>query len=132
MEKIKVKTIVEIVGIPKEHVEKTMNRVVELINKHDKFELINHKLREAKEIKGLWSTFCEFEINFLNFEDLGTFCFEFMPSSVEVISPEIVKCDSKEVEDILNDMLTKMHQYDMVLKKVILEKKAKERETQNP
>ena len=32
MEKIKVKTIVEIVGIPQEHVEKTMQKVVELLS----------------------------------------------------------------------------------------------------
>tara|TARA_Y100000034_G_scaffold123397_1_gene170088 strand:- start:593 stop:994 length:402 start_codon:yes stop_codon:yes gene_type:complete len=123
METIRTKSIIEIVGKPKEHITQTMQKVVELIESNEKFSLTDKKIAETKEVKGLWSTFGEFEIDFSKFEDIGTFCFEFMPSSLEIISPEELKIDSKEVEEFTNDVLAKLHQYDMVVKQMILQQK---------
>ena len=122
MEIIRIKTIIELVGRPKEHIDKTMQKVVELLESNDKFSIIEKKITETKEIKGLWSTFGEFEINFSSFDDISTFCFEFMPSSIEIISPEKLKIDSREIENFTNDVLAKLHQYDMVVKQIILQK----------
>ncbi|MFH1376395.1 MAG: hypothetical protein ABIH25_02055 [Candidatus Woesearchaeota archaeon] len=130
METIKVKTIIEIVGTPKEHVEETINKVVTLINENKKFDLISQDVAEIKEVdlvtdvKNVWSSFGEFEIEFKNILDLTDFCFEFMPSSVEIIEPEIVKTDGKDLGQSLNDFLAKLHQYDMTLKKIILQQRA--------
>ena len=121
MEKIKIRSIIEIVGKPKEHIEDTMKKVVDLIKSNDKFSLTDQKIAEVKEVKGLWSTFGEFEIIFSSFEDIGTFCFEFMPSSVEILSPEEIKVDSHEIEDFTNDVLAKLHQYDMIAKQMFLQ-----------
>jgi hypothetical protein len=122
MEIIRIKTIIEIVGKPREHINKTMQKVVELLESNDKFSIIEKKIAETKEIKGLWSTFGEFEISFSSFDDISTFCFEFMPSSIEIISPEKLKIDSREIENFTNDVLAKLHQYDMVVKQMILQK----------
>ncbi len=123
METIRVKSIIELVGKPKEHIEKTMKKVVELLDSNNKLTIIEKKIAEAKEVKGLWSTFGEFEIGFSNFEDIGSFCFEFMPSSIEIISPAKIELDSKEVEDFTNDVLAKLHQYDMIVKQMILKQR---------
>jgi hypothetical protein len=128
MEKIKIKTIIEIVGMPKEHVEKTIQKVIDIIKEKKNFELIDSKIAETKEIKGLWSTFGEFEINFPNLGDLEDFCFDFMPSSVEIISPEKLNIPSSEVENFLNDVLAKLHQYDMAMKKIILQQRKEQKE----
>lgn len=128
MEKIKIKTIIEIVGMPKEHVEQTIQKVVDLVKSHKEFELIDSKVAETREIKGLWSTFGEFEINFTSLEHIEDFCFDFMPSSVEIISPEKLNVDSSEVESFLNDVLTKLHQYDMAIKKIILQQRKEQKD----
>jgi len=100
-----------------------MKKVVELLDSNNKLTIIEKKIAEAKEVKGLWSTFGEFEIGFSNFEDIGSFCFEFMPSSIEIISPAKIELDSKEVEDFTNDVLAKLHQYDMIVKQMILKQR---------
>ncbi len=128
MEKIKINTIIEIVGMPKEHVEKTMRQVVELIEKDEEIKKLNHDTAEAKLVKEMWSTFTEFELEFNNFKKLTDFCFNFMPSSIEIIEPETNKLSSGSIEEMLNDVLAKLHQYDMALKRMIMETRAKEQQ----
>jgi len=125
METIRTKSIIEIVGKPEEHITKTMNEVVKLIESNKKIDLISKNIAETKEVKGLWSTFGEFEIDFSSFKDLGNFCFDFMPSSLEIIDPEKFNIDSKEIEEFTNDVMAKLHQYDMVVKQMILQNKSK-------
>jgi len=131
METIKTKAIIEIVGKPKEHIEQTMEKVVKLIEENEKFNLLDKRVAKVKEIKGLWSTFGDFEIGFSNFEDISSFCFEFMPSSLEIISPDELKINAKEIENFTNDVLTKLHQYDMVVKQMILQQKANSQKKEN-
>ena len=118
MEKIKIKTIIEVAGFPKEHVEGTMAKVVEKLKKE--FEVEKNDVFEAVALKdkmeGFWSTFCEVNINFNKMEDLVIFCFEYMPSSVEIIQPEVLNLSNKDMENILNDLLSRLHHYDMLVK----------------
>ena len=118
---IKVNTIIEIIGKPKDHVEATMEKVIGLIEKNEKFKYISNNLRKAEEVKELWSTFSEFEIDFPGVTELTEFCFEFMPSSIEIIEPEKITSKSLEIQNFLNDVLNKIHSYDMVLKKFLLQ-----------
>ena len=64
MPKFVINTIIEIVGFPKEHIEKTMNSVIEKIKEDKKVKLISHSIREPKEVKNMWSTFTEFKVEF--------------------------------------------------------------------
>ena len=64
METIRTKSIIEIVGKPEKHITQTMNKVVELIASNKNMDLIDKTIAETKKIKGLWSTFGEFEIDF--------------------------------------------------------------------
>ena len=134
MEKITINSMVEIVGTPKKHIEDTMQNVVKLIKENKKFELINQKIAEpkqitvpgAEQIKDVWSTYGEFEINFEKLEDIEKFCLDFMPSSIEILKPEKLQLPSAELEDFINDILQKLHQYDMVLKKITLAQRMKQ------
>lgn len=127
---IKVNTIIEIVGKPKEHIDQTMDKVIELVTNNKDFKLIKHDKAPTKEVNNLWSTFTEFEIEFPNIEILTGFCFDFMPSSVEITEPEKLNINSKEVENSLNDVLAKIHQYDMVLKKYLMQEMAAKKQQQ--
>jgi len=92
------------------------------------FLSLNHDTAEAKLVKEMWSTFTEFELEFNNFKKLTDFCFNFMPSSIEIIEPETNKLSSGSIEEMLNDVLAKLHQYDMALKRMIMETRAKEQQ----
>ena len=41
-----------------------------------------------------------------------------MPSTVEILDPAGLEVDTNEVADLLNDMLTKLHKYSLVLTKL--------------
>lgn len=123
MDSLRVRAIIEILGTPKDHVEETMQKVLDLIKKSENMELISHDIAETQEIENIWSTFGEFELEFQDIDKLTDFCFEFMPSSIEILEPEdLVKVKTKKLEGLFNDMLTKVHHYDMTLKKIMLGK----------
>ena len=114
MEKLHVKTIIEIAGLPKEHVEEVMNKVVDKTKEN--YEVIKFNIFEAKPMKQLWSTFSEIEIKFNKLEDLIGFCFDYMPSSVEILNPEKFEFKNVEMTNVLNDLIARLHQFDRVIK----------------
>ena len=118
MDKIETRAIIEIAGFPKEHIEETMVKVVEKL-KQD-FKVSKQEVYEAVALKdkmeGFWSTFCEVEISFKNVNELVIFCFEYMPSSIEILTPEEIKFKGNEFNSIFNDLLSRLHQYDMIVK----------------
>jgi len=138
MEKIIVNTIIEIVGAPVEHVKETMDKICNLIKENKDYELIKKEISEPKETEfqhpskkdekvKVFSTFTEFEISFNDFDALTNFCFEFMPSSIEVIEPLELKIDAQEVNNSLNDILARLHhQSKIIMEYAALKKKIQE------
>lgn len=117
------RVIVEVVGKPKEHVEEAIKDYVEKLKKNPDFEVINHNISEASEIKdeknpGLWGTFVEIEMITESLSNMVGFCFDYMPSSVEILSPQEMKIKYNQAAGMLNDMQGKLHQIDMFAKKI--------------
>ena len=116
------RVIIEILGSPKEHVEETIHKVVKKIEDEEKnIKLINGKSYEANEVKGLWSSFAELELEFNNLYDLIGFSFDYMPSTIEILKPEKIDIDMYDINELLNDLLAKLHNYDMVTKNLSAE-----------
>ena len=119
---IKVRVIIEILGSPKKHVEETINKVVKKIETEETdIKLLNGKSYEATEVKGLWSTFAELELEFNKLYDLIGFSFDYMPSVIEILEPEKMNIEMGDVNELLNDLLAKLHNYDMVTKNLSAE-----------
>ena len=51
-------------------------------------------------------------------ENLIGFCFDFMPSSIEILEPNNLSMEIQEIGDLLNDLLARLHKYDMALKSI--------------
>lgn len=114
MQELEAICIIELVGAPKEHVEEVMNKVVEKIK--GSFKVIRYNIFETKQLDKFWSTFTEVTINFEKLEDLFGFCFDYMPSSVEIIKPDKLDINNNNVNELLNDMVGRLHEYDMLMK----------------
>jgi len=112
---IKARTIMEIAGSPKEHVEKTMNVVMEELKK-SKFEIYEVEIAPVTEEKELFSTFAEIEMGFKSLIQVYEFCFDFMPSSIDVLEPSKLEMEQEDFSSALNDMLATIHKLDMHLK----------------
>lgn len=118
------KVIIEVAGKPKEHIENTLRLVINKIKKEEKnIRLKQGDLYKAKEVeitteqKGqFWSTFAELDLYFKNVQTLIAFCFEYMPSSVEILEPQDMRFQLKEFSDLLTELLAKLHSIGMSLK----------------
>lgn len=111
--------IIEMVGKPKEHVEKTLKDYMKTINEQKDLELINEDFSEGKPVEGeMFSTFVEVELLAKGVDKIFNFCFDYMPSSIEVIDPENLKYRSSDFTDFLNDLQSRLHELDMAVKTV--------------
>ena len=137
---IKARSIIEIVGGPKEHVDKAMGIIMDKLREDKQFKLLNEKVFEAKPLEGkkpLFSTFCEIEIEVKEMSDLFGFCFDFLPSSVEIYDPAQLALKVDVVNDMFNELISKLHQYDMAFKNIyaqniLLKRKYEGEEKQEP
>jgi len=112
------KTILEILGKPKEHVETTIKSLVNQIKSLKQFTLKDSYISETQEQDHLFSVFAELELSAKDISSIMGFCFDFMPSSIDIIEPESLSLSSKDISDFLTDLQAKLHQGDMVSKKL--------------
>ncbi|MFC1768933.1 hypothetical protein ACFLZX_04180 [Nanoarchaeota archaeon] len=115
-EHIRAKIIIEVVGKPKEHVDKAINSYVEKIKTDADFVLLNTKFAEITEQGKLFSTYVELEIVIKGITSLIGFCFDYMPSSVDIVKPESLAISNRELNAVINDLQAKLHNVDMVAK----------------
>ena len=96
--------IIEMLGKPKEHLEKTLKEYIELLKKDKTIEIIKEDYVEPEEKDGLFTMFVELETLMKDTKRIVEFCFDYMPSSVEIIEPSNLNYSSNDFSDILNDL----------------------------
>jgi len=118
---MRIHSIVEIAGFPKEHVEETIKKVIEKLKQEKDMEVVEVEIAESKENKEMWSAFAELELRINSLEKLIYFCFNYMPSTLEVIKPEQFEFDALRITELFNELLSKLHQYEVVSKQLYAE-----------
>ncbi len=113
--KIQITAIIEMLGGPKNYIENVLKNYVEKLKK-DNIEIRTEVYHEGVPVETLFSTFVELEVHFNNVEELMDFCFEAMPSSIEIAHPESLTLPSNALTDFFNDLQAKIHQNDMLVK----------------
>lgn len=113
---ITIKTIIEVIGFPAEHVDKTMNQIVERVEKEDGIKVVQKVVHKSNPIKKFFSAFVELELDVDDLERLFRFCLDYHPSSVEIQDKKSIEIESRELTIIINDMLGILHQYNMLTK----------------
>lgn len=102
-------------GAPKEHVESTLKGYVETW-KEGGVKIKNEHYAPMEEHNGLWSTFVEIEVEFDNAAQIMGFALDALPASMEIMEPEQVEFKAQDMTALLNDMLGRLHETDMVVK----------------
>ncbi|MSR86392.1 hypothetical protein EXS74_03275 [Candidatus Woesearchaeota archaeon] len=119
MKNIVTRITVEVLGSPKEHVEKALRNVIEKLKADDNIKVTKVQMFECKQMDNkLWSTFADIEFESKELKIVLGICFDYMPSTVEILDPAGIEMDTNDVADLLNDMLTKLHKYSLVLTKL--------------
>lgn len=117
--------IIEIVGKPKEHVEKALDDLMGHMRKNKDVVILREHKEEAKEVEsdakveeGMWATFTEVEVLIEGLNKLVGFCFDYMPSSIEILEPENFKLNGRNMASFLNEMQAKLHNLGIAVKQL--------------
>ncbi|MCK5107296.1 MAG: hypothetical protein KAQ83_01075 [Nanoarchaeota archaeon] len=115
---IQVAFIVEMMGKPQEHLEKTLKEYVDNLKKDKHIEFINEDYAESEPVEDstMFSTFVELEVLMKDPKKIMDFCFDFMPSSVEIIEPTTLHIKNEDLNSLFNDLQARLHKVDMVAK----------------
>lgn len=120
---IKFRTIIEVVGFPEDYIKEAINKIIGNIKEKDYYKILYLYVEETKKLDKMFSTFAEIEIEVQKLQDVLDFCFDYLPSSVEIIEPEHINEKSTEVAGFLNDLMLKLHEYNMVIRNLQAENK---------
>ena len=114
--KIIARIIVEIMGAPQEHVADTMNKVIIKLKESDTLVVKTVETADCVKVdEKFFSTFSEIEIEVKKLETLMSLGFDFMPSSIEILEPQSLELKSQELTDFLNDLITRLHNYNVIV-----------------
>jgi len=112
--------IFELVGKPKEHIENTLKKYIEEIESKEEAIFISKDFSDATKLEnGLFSAFCETDLLVKDLGVLTNFCYTYMPASIEIVEPDDLKLKNKDFSDMFNDLLFRLHEVSMELKKMI-------------
>ena len=117
------RALMEVLGKPKEHVKESLDKYVSKLKSSEQYTVLNEEYAEVeqREDSDLWATFVELEIKTDSIENLVLFCFEYMPSSIEVLTPSEMKLTDQDLSHFLSNLQGRLHQIDMVAKQLKIE-----------
>lgn len=119
---IHTRIIIEILGKPKEYVEKALRAYVQKIKNDPNLEVLGEDYGKATEQEGnTWTTFVELEMLMQNLSTLIGFCFDYMPASIEILAPEKMHFNLQGLSRIINDLQGKLHHLDAMVKQFKLQ-----------
>ena len=103
METITVRAVIEVLGKPKEHVEETLQKYIENIVKDERYTVTEKEVAEIKQQGegALWMNFGELEFTTNNLEHVTSFCFDYMPSIIEIIKPTDISFNNFDLSHII-------------------------------
>lgn len=130
-QKINAIMIVEVLGKPKEYVTEILDEIVGRIGAEKGVKILDSSIKEPRELekqKDFFTSFAEIEFEADEMLQVVFLVFKYMPSHIEIISPENLSLNNYEFTDILNSLTKKLHNYDEIariikVEKDILEKK---------
>ena len=113
---IKIRTIIEVLGKPKEHVETSIKAYIDNMREDKDLSILKEDYSDITEKDKLWLSYVELEIVIKGLPKLFHFCFEYMPSSIEILKPESFTFSEREMTGYMNDLQARLHTVDMVVK----------------
>ena len=129
-QKITAMVVVEVMGRPKEHLVKTLEEIRDKISEEKGMKVLESNIKEpvlVKDKKDLFTSFAEIEVELDQIQFLSILAFKYMPSHLEIISPENIRVSNNEYADTLSEILRRLHKYDELLRVIQMEKKILEK-----
>ncbi|HII29803.1 hypothetical protein COT48_01545 [Candidatus Woesearchaeota archaeon CG08_land_8_20_14_0_20_47_9] len=110
------RVIVEVIGKPRSFVDESIAAEIKQVKTLETSRLLKKRVFKTKKKKTFYSGFAELTLLFDDIRSMMDFCFDYMPSSIEVIEPGTVAVQEVELSNFLNDVLARLHNMDMIIK----------------
>jgi len=121
-EKLNAILMLEVIGKPADYLKQALGELIEKMGKEKDVKIIKKTIAEPKILEqGIFSTFAEIEIE-TNMQTLTLLTFGYMPSHVDIITPEELKIRNSELNVFFNELARKLHQYDEIAKALMMER----------
>ena len=123
--KITAVLILDIIGRPPEHLIESLKNITEEMGKEKGVIIKSIDIKEPvlmKEQKNFYTTFAEVEVEGEDALYLVILMFKYMPAHIEIISPEIIALSNNGFNDILNELVRRLHGYDEIARVMQIEK----------
>jgi len=125
--------IIEVLGKPAEYVTSALKTILGAMKKDKALIVYDQKFYDPKQVEkfpSFYTAFIEVELLANNFRKLMEVCFDYMPSSLEVMEPPELKLNINDANLVINDLASRLHKYDEITKKLNLEKQALQRKVE--
>jgi hypothetical protein len=125
MNKIQVRIILEILGRPAENVQQGLSSLIKRISSESGVRIIEettHAPIEVKTAKDLYSSFSELVLELDSLDYYFGILFAYMPSHVEIITPENLSISNQNLNELGNRILQRLHEYDSIAKKMVMDR----------
>lgn len=122
MEKIHASMMIEILGRPADHVSSALQELVEKLGTEKGVKVLEKTLHEPHEVensKDLFTAFAEIDVEFDALQNYFATIFAYMPSHIEIISPEKISLSNHDLNELGNALTQRLHNYDAVTKNVL-------------
>lgn len=118
------RAIIEVLGYPESHVTEVAKNVLEKLNTEQGIKVIKETLSPTEKVKDIiFSTDMEVEIKVNDFQKLIDFCYNYLPSNLEILDTEKIAMPTREFSSGLSELLAKLHHYNLVVNNLLEENK---------
>ena len=101
----------EIVGKPKEHVDKSSKQLLETLGKEERLFIIEKNFGKAKATgDNYFAAFAEVDLLVKDIETITWIAVNFTPSAIEIIEPLKFTFTALDIQTWSNDLLAHLHQ----------------------
>lgn len=105
--------VLEIAGKPKEHVEKSLEEYIAMLEKEEAVTMLNIDKHEAAELEGenegFFSAFAELEMIVPQAQSLVSLAVNLTPASIEILAPDEFHFTALDFQNWTNDVLSQAH-----------------------
>ena len=118
--------ILDIIVRPPEHLIESLKNIIEDMGKEKGVVIKSKEIKEPvlmKDQKKFYTTFAEIELETDDMIYLAILMFKYMPANIEIISPEIIALSNNGFNDILNELVRRLHGYDEIARVIQMEKR---------
>jgi len=122
---VHIRSIIEVMGKPKEHVDETLLNLLKKLSEEKAINIIKYDIEEAIGIEesSLFSTFAEVEFVSKSINDVMNYAVDYTPSSIEVIEPASMTVQANFISNLMTELVGRIHTIDGEFRKVVAKNK---------